>query len=236
MTTKTVHVSLQPVIILGMHRSGTSCLAGSLEQAGLFLGNANRKAPHNAKGNHENFDIMVLHDALLAANDGSWDDPPKFVRWAPEHIQRRDDLIDTYPYDRVWGFKDPRTLLTLRGWLDALPNARLVGTFRHPLAVAKSLQARNQFSLEAGFELWMSNNRILLQYHRERGIDLICFDWSPERYDRALKEMAARLRLTVPQDGFSFYESGLRNHNMSGAMNLPVPVSETYHSLLECVS
>mgnify|MGYP001821046382 CR=1 FL=1 len=234
--TKPDYMSLQPVIILGMHRSGTSCLAGSLEQAGLSLGDVNRKAPHNAKGNRENFDIMALHDALLAANGGSWDDPPWSVKWSPEQKLQRDHLNDTYPAYSDWGFKDPRTLLTLSGWLDALPNARLVGTFRHPLAVARSLQARNQFPLEAGLDLWMSNNRMLLQYHLDRGVDLICFDWPPERYTRGLKAIAAKLGLTVPRDGFSFYEPGLRKNDVTGEADLPVPVAEVYHSLLECVS
>ena len=43
-----------PVAIVGMHRSGTSCLAGCLEDLGLTLGKVNRAAPHNLKGNNEN--------------------------------------------------------------------------------------------------------------------------------------------------------------------------------------
>jgi len=45
---------------------------------------------------------------------------------------------------RLWGFKDPRTLLTLDGWLEALPEVSLAATFRHPLSVAGSLQERKQ--------------------------------------------------------------------------------------------
>jgi len=43
-----------PILILGMHRSGTSCLAGCLEEAGLYLGDVNLKAGFNKKGNREN--------------------------------------------------------------------------------------------------------------------------------------------------------------------------------------
>ena len=44
----------QPIVILGMHRSGTSCLAGCLEELGLHLGTVITSAPHNKKGNREN--------------------------------------------------------------------------------------------------------------------------------------------------------------------------------------
>ena len=43
------------VCVLGMHRSGTSCLAGSLEQQGLFLGETNTRGPFNLRGNRESF-------------------------------------------------------------------------------------------------------------------------------------------------------------------------------------
>ena len=145
------------VIILGMHRSGTSCLAGSLEQAGLYLGEVNKKAPHNARGNRENRDIMDLNDLVLSSAGGSWDNPPHpWIHWSADQIAARDALIATYPTDKVWGFKEPRTLFTLDGWLDALPNTQLVGTFRHPMAVAQSLKARNGFSIERGLDLWLA--------------------------------------------------------------------------------
>ena len=66
----------QSILILGMHRSGTSCLAGSLQEAGLYLGEVNTTAPHNAKGNRESRTIVALHDGLLQANGGAWDAPP----------------------------------------------------------------------------------------------------------------------------------------------------------------
>lgn len=50
------------VLILGMHRSGTSCLAGSLQEAGLYLGEVNTAAPHNAKGNRESRDCKFSCD------------------------------------------------------------------------------------------------------------------------------------------------------------------------------
>ena len=51
--------------VLGMHRSGTSALIGSLQAAGLHLGKHNTWNAHNLKGNRENNDIVQLHEELL---------------------------------------------------------------------------------------------------------------------------------------------------------------------------
>ena len=118
------------ICVLGMHRSGTSCLAGSLEQQGLFLGEVNTAAPWNKRGNRESFTIMDLQGDVLAASGGSWDNPPAVVEWQPEHLERARNVLAEHAGHSVWGFKDPRTLLTLEGWREALPECGYVGTFR----------------------------------------------------------------------------------------------------------
>ena len=64
------------ICILGMHRSGTSCLTGSLQEAGLSLGDCHTWNPHNLRGNRENQAFVDLHDDILKANHGAWDAPP----------------------------------------------------------------------------------------------------------------------------------------------------------------
>lgn len=221
-----------PVIILGMHRSGTSCLAGSLQQAGLYLGPVNTKAPHNAKGNRENRDIMDLNDRVLSAAGGSWDNPPDVpVPWSADQIATRDALIAGYPTDKVWGFKEPRTLFTLEGWLNALPNARLVGTFRHPTAVAQSLNARNGFSFERAMDLWLAYNHRLLQFCEYRRIPMVCFDLKPPNYLRTLVDISTRLELTPPPSGFSFFESRLRRNSIMQELKIRTEVRDLYHAM-----
>ena len=104
------------ICVLGMHRSGTSCLAGSLEQQGLFLGDVNTSAPWNRRGNRERFDIMNLQGEILEASGGSWYSPP-----AVRRVERRSTSSGAGDPRRarrkpVWGFKDPRTVLTFDGW------------------------------------------------------------------------------------------------------------------------
>ena len=54
-----------PIAILGMHRSGTSCLAGSLQEAGIYLGDVVTSAAHNQKGNRENVHSMMMCWAIV---------------------------------------------------------------------------------------------------------------------------------------------------------------------------
>lgn len=222
------------VLILGMHRSGTSCLAGSLQEAGLYLGEVNTAAPHNAKGNRESRAIMDLQDDVLRTNGGAWDAPPERAIWSAGHRAWRDAIIATYPTHGTWGFKDPRTLLTLEGWLEALPPVRFVGTFRHPLAVAASLQARNGFPTEKSLALWETYNRLLLDDQRRFGFPILCFDWPPERYHQHLRKIAPLLGLTVPETGFTFFESALRSNQAAlNDRNLPPSVAALYRELHE---
>jgi hypothetical protein len=220
------------ICILGMHRSGTSCLAGSLEEAGVYLGDVQRKNPYNLKGNCEHLKIMGLHDDLFAANGGSWDNPPLRVIWSDKHRMLRDEIIREYLDVPVWGFKDPRALFALDGWREVLPAISLVGTFRHPLAVARSLQVRNQFTLDKGYQIWLAYNRRLLEYLLGCGFPVISFDLEEEAYKQKLMELLPRLGLPSLSAQFVFYESGLR-HGEKEDIPLPDDVRQLYEKLLE---
>lgn len=224
------------VIVLGMHRSGTSCLAGCLEAAGLFLSEVNVKAPFNAHGNRESRQIMDLHEAVLADNGGAWDAPPETVEWQAARLDKRNAIIASYPAQLAWGFKDPRTLITLDGWLQVLPHARLVGTFRHPLAVAASLQHRNGFDTHTALDLWRNYNRRLLDYHQRFSLPLLCFDWPQERYSTRLREVANTLGLPRARQGVDFFASALRKNSAPTEAQLPDDINTLYQRLLECAA
>jgi hypothetical protein len=208
------------IIVLGMHRSGTSCLTGSLEQAGVYLGDVNRDAPHNAKGNQENRAIMALNDAVLCEHHATWDNPPKSViQWSNALKNTRDLLLSNYPDNQTFGFKDPRTLFTLEGWLEALPEARLVGTFRHPNAVVQSLNRR--VGLQPALpplDLWKQYNLRLLKYAAELQFPLINFDSSAEQYLLDFKMVVKHFDLSQTLNIDSqFFDATLRNSQLSGA-------------------
>ena len=151
------------VVILGMHRSGTSLLAGSLEAAGLYLGEVKNESPYNRRGNKENVSIRALHNELLKASGAAWNHPPPGqIRWRPADEERGRSLIRPYlEVGRPWGFKDPRTIWLVEGWLRLLPNVRMVGVFRHPSLVVRSIIAldkRRVIGAEEALATWCAYN------------------------------------------------------------------------------
>jgi len=165
------------VIVLGMHRSGTSCLAGMLELAGFWSGQVEKWNPDNLRGNRENVDVVNLNNSLLRLAGGSWDKPPSPpINPETRHFQTRDQIVSLMcSRPEPWMFKDPRTLLTLPFWMEALPGAQLIGVFRHPVSVANSLLVRNNISLAAGLRLWQIYNRRLLDLLSNRDFPLLLF-------------------------------------------------------------
>ena len=223
-----------PIIILGMHRSGTSCLAGLLEEAGLWLGEVRRASPHNRKGNRENPEIMALNDAVLAANHAAWNAPPgKPPLWHASHFAMLNRIVADYPKDKVWGFKDPRSLLTLEGWRQALPGARLAGTFRHPLAVARSLKARSNMPVEQGLALWSAYNTRLLALVCETGLPLVSFDQPAEHYLGCVTALARDLGLDDLSAGAEFFDPSLRHQTPDTGTAAPPQIQDLHAALLE---
>jgi hypothetical protein len=199
------------ICVLGMHRSGTSCLAGSLEQQGLFLGDVNTAAPFNRRGNKERFDIMHLQGDILEASGGSWDQPPAVVEWQAEHFARAREILAGHAGEPVWGFKDPRTLLTLEGWQRLVPDIDAVGIFRHPIRVAKSLQSRNELPLEASLALWKAYNERLLEIHSRRPFPIVWFDEEPATLEAKLREAGEAIGLMPAPAADPFFTDELRN-------------------------
>ena len=198
------------IIVLGMHRSGTSALTGSLEQAGLALGPVIESAPDNVRGSRESRRLMALHDDVLARNGGSWREPVANPRWEPVHRELRDSVVEGFRGIPLWGFKDPRTLLVLQGWLSALPSAELVGIFRHPFLVADSLHRRDGMPHAEGLSLWSYYNRILLWYHERRGgFPLLEFSTSPGVFRDGLDALATSLGLDAER--MRFFDETLRH-------------------------
>ena len=218
------------ICILGMHRSGTSSLAGSLEEAGLHLGKIIKKAPNNAKGNRENKRIMDLQDELLAYNGGSWRSPPENVVWTDAHRAARDAILASYKRRDLWGFKDPRTLLTLRFWQEALPRMTFVATFRHPLLVAESLIRRNGGDRERWLALWAEYNQRLLALHAHYGFEVLSFDGPEGAYRSALRRVALALGLSPPQQ-LRFFDPRLRHHVAHPLEAMPERVQAIYDAL-----
>jgi len=152
-----------PVCIVGMHRSGTSMVAHLLHRCGVYLGeeaDLGPPAPDNAQGFSENRHFVEINEQLLSRFDGGWDAPPLFpIDWAnrPDLSDLRQEAqaqIERMAGHGAWGWKDPRTTLTLPFWRSLLPELQVLVCVRHPLDVARSLNRRNNTSVAYGQRLW----------------------------------------------------------------------------------
>ncbi len=228
----------QSICVLGMHRSGTSCLTGIMQRFGVDLGEVFEHNPFNKKGNREHPRIMALNEALLAINGGAWDRPTEVVVWSKEQIIERTEVLnDISNYGgNYWGFKDPRFLFTYPFWLEAI-SPLYIATFRHPYRVALSLKQRSNMPIDAGMALWYAYNTKLVRFLQENEVPLVCFDLDPRQY---LKEVTKKLiSLGLPaahkEQAKGFFESSLRVQSQQSIddCHLHPSIQKLYEVLLD---
>ena len=157
---------MRNVVILGMHRSGTSMVAGALASTGIYVGEQEdllKGQEDNPRGFWEREDVVALNDTILSANNATWYSPPRHAPVATDADRTAmASIVARLPRDRSWQIKDPRQVLTWPLWQEALGDVVLVFVYRDPTAVALSLQRRNGFPLSLGLLLWERYNRLAL--------------------------------------------------------------------------
>ena len=145
-----------PILVLGMHRGGTSALAGVLQRLGFDLGSTLMEAAQgvNDKGFFEHLDAFRIHERLLAALGRSRFDPREMPAGWQEHpafriaVDEVRALIERdFSHSTYWAVKDPRLCRLAPVWLAASSalgiEPRVLLIVRHPLEVARSMQAQH---------------------------------------------------------------------------------------------
>ncbi|MFC5720466.1 sulfotransferase family protein [Streptomyces gamaensis] len=152
------------VVVLGMHRSGTSAVTRALNLLGLSVAPASDlvgAGPGNERGHWESRTLVECNELILrAAGACSWRPPPAGGAWLASPGVRalvplcRAAFRVVHPHG-PWVWKDPRTCLTAGLWLSlpAVPPA-VVLVVRHPVAVARSLNARDGFAFPYCLAMW----------------------------------------------------------------------------------
>ena len=150
-----------PVLVIGMHRSGTRLFDEVLAGLGVFMG-----ADRQADG--ESVTFMLINEAIFHQCGTFWNEPMPvhYVLSDPELLNRtvavaRDALsarLDRYMGRTGWrsggpdeappfGWKDPRNTFTLPVWKRIFPRARVIHVLRHGVDVAASLARRHGTAL-----------------------------------------------------------------------------------------
>lgn len=223
--------SARLVVVLGMHRSGTSLLAGMLHDYGLAAGPDLVGANASNPGGHwEDVEGLKLNERILRESGGGWRRPPERVR-AGIRLQRPMRQFAHRLQGQLPGFwKDPRTTLTLPLWRPLLPGALFVGVFRNPAVVADSLRRRDAMALNEGLRLWKEYNSRLLAASCERGFPLLDFDAGPEVLRPVARRLAVAAGTAVPENPRDPFDPALRRSCAPG-IRLPAGISELHRAL-----
>ncbi len=182
------------VVVMGMHRSGTSLLASILDR----LGCQGPKTPlppsqWNPKGYFESSELVKLNDEILAALGSGWDDwSAASTGWhdSPRFLEFRERIAEglnsEYGKASLIYLKDPRLCRLFPLWNDALSDLGFspvcIHTHRNPVDIARSLEARNGNPVEPqqAMLLWMRH--VLDAEMASRGLPRIFIS-----YDRMLE-------------------------------------------------
>ncbi len=172
-----------PVIVAGMHRSGTSLVASILAASGVDMGERLLAADrNNRRGYFEDVDVLglqrqMLHEATVPDDGGHRDwgwteseqlDRGRFAAFAPR--ARALAVAKSEGPAGFWGWKEPRTTLALDFWDALLDDARYVLVYRFPWEVADSMQRLGAEVFlrrpDYAWRIWTFYNRHLLDFHR----------------------------------------------------------------------
>lgn len=201
----------QPVIIIGMHQSGTALVSDLLNHAGIFMGN-------DLKENEKSELFGKLNEWIFAQAGATWDNPYNFnfvdedfsVKIAKslkghlkgrylkpylDEARRRYSKVDKFDFD--WGWSDPLNTFTIEIWKKIFTDARIIHVYRNPMDVAASLKKQNEIfraSVSDGFfkSIWrrnfvrrMSNEKIFRQSLRTDNLEESLKLWH-QYLDRAM--------------------------------------------------
>jgi len=156
------------ILVVGMHRSGTSAITRVLNLLGCDLPSAlmRESAQNNEAGFWESLRIMHLNDDILASAESAWNDWQAFEpAWhaspvAGEFRERARAVLESeYSDSHLFVLKDPRICRFLSFWIDVVRDfgaePLIVLPLRNPLDVAASLEGRNAIDPSLGGLIWL---------------------------------------------------------------------------------
>ena len=154
------------VLVLGMHRSGTSAVCAALQSLGVEFGERAHWSGFDNPDFFEDREIVAFDDALLHGGGGAWDRlyvaPAKNLPSVEGATHRATVMLDNrLARSPVFGLKEPRMCRLLPVWRPVIEAAgcavSVVYTVRNPLSVADSLLKRNGIGIEKALTLWLAH-------------------------------------------------------------------------------
>ncbi len=157
------------ILVLGMHRSGTSAVTRVLNLLGVELG-SDLLGPgySNEQGFWEHREAYAIDDRLLVRLGRTWHDVrdlPANWRTHPATLRAKAEIVELvgreFAASPLWAIKDPRICRLTALWVEALrecgqaPRALIV--VRDPFEVAESLRVRDGWAPAQSILLWVQH-------------------------------------------------------------------------------
>jgi hypothetical protein len=209
------------VLVLGMHRSGTSLCSHVLSALGVDMTDkvagpgSQTLSSDNARGHWERWEIVDFHDRIFGLfNQGYYSPLHDFelpvAWWAdPQVVKTRREMV-TFLEKRMgpelFGFKDPRSVRLMPLWHQITKELKLtpkiIYCLRNPAQVARSLHSRDRLSLDLGEYRWFSYNMDFFRFTKGAEICTIEYESWFEDYRINLDKLRTFLELTGDQPEF----------------------------------
>ncbi len=171
-----------PIVVLGMHKSGTTLVAQLLSQAGVDMGNFDLTRDYDVGNALERYETQKFNRRLLR-----WDRRHSLNIQRPLDVQTvsglelergREIVARMESTNTVWGFKDPRTCLTYNYWKIILPEHSVIVVYRDPGEVVahylrQSRRYEAPFIAFAALRCWAAYNALILSVLEDRDDALI---------------------------------------------------------------
>jgi Uncharacterized protein conserved in bacteria len=241
------------ILVIGMHRSGTSAVTRVLNLLGIELGGSLLpSADDNARGFWEHQDAVLINERLLSALGRNWFDLRELPHgWlstpaaSEAKLQLKELFTREFGGPVIWAVKDPRICRLLPLWRSVLEElgvkAHALFMVRHPNEVAQSLQARDGISVRQSRLAWVQH--MAEAEISSRGIprSVMLYDDLLTHWSSSMERVAAELGIRWPIDVGTvdtavqdFLEPAARHYSVAEntTVELPRLVQEIYDALV----
>jgi O-antigen biosynthesis protein len=234
-----------PLVICGMHRSGTSLTASLFGGAGVNLGDR-LFGPNvgNTLGHFEDVGFLEFHMRALHSLGSNYEGfvTRPLAPLAAEFTAEAEQIVaDRSAAGRLWGWKEPRTTLFLDFWDQLLPDARYVFVFRNPWDVADSLFRRGDAAFvvdpRLAIDLWVAYNRRIAEFIHRHPSRCVVFEISQliAEPDRVFEMVRSRLQFPIgtPPDSFrnDLFGRECNQHGSAIVRAITPEAHDLYHRL-----
>ncbi|WP_136798312.1 glycosyltransferase [Desulfosediminicola ganghwensis] len=243
------------LLILGMHRSGTSAFTGTLNNLGVNLGkNLMPSKPDNPKGFFENRIVHDINNDIFTLLNSHWSDIfPLSEKWwespiiRPFHRRISSFINNEFNDNAIFALKDPRLCRLAPIWIQVLKENNIEPFFvliaRNPAEVAASLKERNDMAPEVAMHLWFRHVLEAEFQTRDHHRGFVSFEKLIEQPNTSVLGTIKQLRLesdidTTPlvQAETNFIDKSMRHHVITNSDDSTFKLAATCYEILQSLS